>query len=300
MTWRTWLAFAALGMIWGLPYFFIKLALVDIAPAGVAWGRITLGALVLLPIAWRQGGLKSLGAHKGAVVAFAFAELVVPFFLISVGERWISSSLAAILIATLPLILLVLGPLFGLREPLGKRRIAGLAIGFIGVVVLLGIGSVHGLTAWAGVGCMLLATIGYALGSIIIQKYLSEAHEVGAVAVSLGIASVAMFPAALWTAPSHMPALLSLVSLGVLGVVCSALALQLWFYLISRAGAARASVITYINPAVAALLGVGVLHETFGLSSALGLTLILLGSWMSTLRPTAVRQSELGTASGAQ
>jgi drug/metabolite transporter (DMT)-like permease len=296
VTWRTWLAFAALGVIWGLPYFFIKLALVDIAPAGVAWGRITLGALVLLPIAWRRGALRSVGAHKGAVVAFAFAELVGPFFLISVGERWISSSLAAILIATLPLTVILLAPLFGLREPLGRRRLAGLAIGFTGVVVLLGIGSVQGLTAWAGVACILLSTIGYALGSIIIQRYLADADELGSVAVSLGIASIVLLPGALWSAPGHLPAALSLFSLGVLGIVCSALALQLYFYLIARAGAARASVITYINPAVAALLGVGVLHETFGLSSALGLGLILLGSWMSTSRPAVAPQSQLGTA----
>jgi drug/metabolite transporter (DMT)-like permease len=289
------LAFAALGVIWGLPYFFIKLALVDIAPAGVAWGRITLGALVLLPIAWRRGALRSLGAHKGAVVAFAFAELVGPFFLISVGERWISSSLAAILIATLPLTVILLGPLFGLRESLGRRRLVGLAIGFLGVVVLLGIGSVHGVTAWAGVACVLLATMGYALGSIIVQRYLGDADELGAVAVSLAIASIVLLPAALWSAPSRVPAVLSLFSLVVLGIVCSAVALQLYFYLIARAGAARASVITYINPAVAALLGVGVLHEAFGLSSALGLGLILLGSWLSTSRPVVGSQSRLGT-----
>lgn len=296
MTWRTWLAFAALGVIWGLPYFFIKLALVDIAPAGLAWSRITLAALVMLPIAWRQGALRSLGAHWRAIVAFAFAELIVPFFLIPEGERWVSSSLAGILIATLPLTILLLAPSFGLREPLGPRRLLGLATGFLGVVILLGIGSVHGWAAWAGVACILLSTVGYALGSIIVQKYLVGTDELGALAVSLGIASVVLLPAALWTAPSHVPAPISLFCVAVLGVVCSALALQLYFYLISRAGAARASVITYINPAVAALLGVGVLHESFGLASAAGLALILLGSWMSTSRAPAALKSELGAA----
>ncbi|HWM67309.1 MAG TPA: DMT family transporter [Steroidobacteraceae bacterium] len=296
MTWRTWLAFGALGMVWGLPYFFIKLALVDLSAADVAWGRVSLGALVLLPIAWKRGALRSLAAHKGAVVAFAFAELIGPFFLISVGERWIGSSLAGILVATLPLTLILLSPAFGLREPLGTRRLVGLATGFIGVVVLLGIGSVHGLTAWAGVGCVLLATLGYAVGSIIVQKYLSNTDELGAVAMSLGIAAIVLLPGALWTAPSHTPALLSLLSVGVLGIVCTALALQLYFYLIRRAGAARASVITYINPAVAALLGVGVLHEPFGLAGGLGLALILLGSWLSTSRAPAILESELGPA----
>jgi drug/metabolite transporter (DMT)-like permease len=297
VTWKTWLAFAALGIIWGLPYFFIKLALTDIAPACVAWGRIALGALILLPIAWKKGALRSVAAHKGALVAFAFAELVGPFFLISLGENWISSSLAGVLVATLPLTVILIAPLFGLREPIDKRRVVGLAIGFFGVVVLLGIGSVHGLTAWAGVGCLLLSTVGYAIGSMIVQKHLSDTDELGAVAASLGIAAVVLLPGALWTAPRHLPAPIPLISVGVLGVVCTAVALQLYFYLIARAGAARASVITYINPAVAALLGGGVLHESFGVASVVGLSMILLGSWMSTSRAPAAAESELGATS---
>jgi drug/metabolite transporter (DMT)-like permease len=294
--WRSWLAFGALGVVWGLPYFFIKVALVDIPPADVAWGRVALGALVLLPIAWKKGALRSIAAHKGAVVAFAFAELVGPFFLISLGESWISSSLAGILVATLPLIIILLSPVFGLREPLGTRRVVGLVVGFVGVVVLLGIGSLHGLRAWAGVGCLLLATVGYAFGSMIVQKHLADTDELGALAVSLGIASLVLLPVALWAAPSHVPAPLSLFCVGVLGIVCTALALQLYFYLIGRAGAARAAVITYINPAIAALLGVGVLHEVFGPASALGLGMILLGSWLATSRERESSRSELGPA----
>jgi len=296
VSWKAWLTFAVLGVVWGLPYFFIKLALVDIPPAGVAWGRIALGAAVLLPIAWKRGGLRSLADHKGALLGYAFAELVGPFLLIAVGETWISSSLAGILVATLPLTLILLSPLFGVREPLGMRRLTGLVVGFLGVVVLLGVGSVHGLQAWLGVGCLMLATLGYATASLIVQKHLSNTDEMGAVAVCLGIASVVLLPVALWSAPTHMPGWLSLASVGVLGIVCTAVALWLYFYLIQRAGAARASVITYINPAVAALLGVGILHEPFGWTGAAGLTLILLGSWMSTSRPSPVVESELGPA----
>ena len=293
MSWKAWLTFWALGVIWGLPYFFIKLALVDISPAGVAWGRIALGAAVMLPIAWKRGALRSLAEHKRALLGYAFAELVGPFLLIALGEAWISSSLAGILVATLPLTLILLSPAFGVREPLSPRRVVGLAIGFIGVVVLLGIGSVHGLQAWAGVGCILLATLGYATASLIVQKHLSNTDEMGAVAVCLAIASVVLFPVALWSAPKAMPGAMSIVSVAILGVVCTALALQLYFYLIQRAGAARASVITYVNPAVAALLGVGILHEPFGWSGAAGLTLILVGSWMSTHHG---RQAHSGSA----
>jgi drug/metabolite transporter (DMT)-like permease len=294
MKWRVGLAFAALCVIWGLPYFFIKLALVEVPPVGVAWARIALGAAVLLPVAWKRGALCAAGSHKRAVCAFAFAELVGPFFLISLGESWVSSSLAGILIATVPLMVIVLSPLFGLRERLSARRLVGLIVGFIGVVTLLGLDSVGGPFGWAGVACIMIATVGYAVGSLIVQRHLSGIDELGAVAASLAVATVVLLPAALWSAPSSLPSPLVLTSLVVLGVVCTAVALLLYFFLIAQVGAARAAVITYVNPAVAALLGVLILHESFGPGSALGLVLILLGSWLATHRAQAVQDVRSG------
>ena len=152
MSWRIGATFAALCVIWGLPYFFIKLAVAEQPAVMVAWGRITLGAVLLLPVAWHRGSLRGLGAHKGAVCAFAVVELVIPFVLLAVGEQWVSSSLTGILIAAVPLIVLILSPLFGIREPLGPRRIVGLVIGLIGVVVLLGLDAVSGRSGWIGLG----------------------------------------------------------------------------------------------------------------------------------------------------
>jgi drug/metabolite transporter (DMT)-like permease len=282
MRWRAWLAFAALSVIWGLPYLFIKLAVAEISPLGVAFGRVALGAAILLPIAWRSGALRTAAAHWRAVLAFALAELVVPFPLISFGERWISSSLTAILIATLPLMVILLAPLFGLRERLTARRTAGLACGFIGVVVLLGIDAVQGLQGWLGVGCVVVATCGYAAGSLIVQRHLHGVDEFGAVALSLAVTAAILLPPCLLTLPAHLPSTLALASIVVLGVVCTALALWLYFYLVSRAGAARATVFTYVNPAVATALGVAVLDEPFRASLIVGMGLILLGSWMAT------------------
>jgi drug/metabolite transporter (DMT)-like permease len=282
MTWRVGLTFAALCVIWGLPYFFIKLALAGLPPVGVAWGRIALGCAILLPVAWKRGTLSGLARHKAAVCAFAFAELIGPFFLIALGERWVASSFAGILIATVPLMVIALAPLFAVHERLSARRLAGLAIGFIGVVTLLGLDVAQGPQWWAGVGCVAIATVGYALGSLIVQRHLSDVDELAAVAASLGVATVVLLPAAAWSVPPVVPAPLVLVSLLVLGAVCTALALWLYFFLIAQIGAARAAVITYVNPAVAALLGVLILHESFGLGSGLGLGLILLGSWLAT------------------
>jgi drug/metabolite transporter (DMT)-like permease len=282
VTSRVGIAFVALCVIWGLPYFFIKLALTELPPVSVAWARIALGAVVLLPVAWKRGSLRGLGGHKGAVVAYAFAELVIPFVLISVGERWVSSSLAGILIATVPMTVILLSPAFGVHERLSVRRSVGLVTGLVGVVTLLGLDAVDGVFGWIGVCCIVIATVGYATGALLVQRYLSGLDEQGAIAASLGVAAVILLPAGVWSMPARMPSLLVLTSLVVLGVVCSAVALSLFFYLIARLGAARAAVITYVNPAVAALLGVAVLHEPFGPGAILGLALILLGSWLAT------------------
>jgi drug/metabolite transporter (DMT)-like permease len=282
MSWRVGLIFGALCIIWGLPYFFIKLALAEVPPVGVAWARIALGACVLVPVALQRGTLPAVLRHKRAVCAFAFAELVGPFFLISLGERWVSSSLTGILIATVPLMVIVLAPLFGVRESLSGRRLTGLVIGFAGVVTLLGLDVLGGALGWIGAACVVTATLGYATGSLIVQRYLHGVDELGAVAASLVVATVVLLPAAVVTAPASVPSRLVLTSLVVLGVVCTAAALWLYFALIARIGAARAAVITYVNPAVAALLGVVVLHESFGPGSALGLALILVGSWLAT------------------
>src|SRR2546423_9741967 len=195
MTWRDRCAFAALCVIGGLPYLFIKLAVAEISPAGVAWARIALGAVILVPIAYRRGTLGSAVTHWRGICAFALAEMAVPFFLISLGERWISSSLTAILIATVPFTVILLAPFFRLSERVTARRVVGLLCGFIGVVVLLGIDSVQGLLGWLGVACVAGATVAYALGSLIVQRYLMAVDELGAVAASLAIATaVAVCP----------------------------------------------------------------------------------------------------------
>jgi drug/metabolite transporter (DMT)-like permease len=279
---RAWLAFATLGFVWGLPYFFIKLAVQELSPFDVAWGRITLAALILLPIAWRRGTLRALAAHKVAIFTFAMVEFAIPFSAISLGERWISSSVTAILIATVPLIIALISRFFGLHERLGAVRLTGLAVGFGGVVALVGFGTLSGPLAWAGVACVLVGPIGYAIGPLIIQKHLHSVDSVGPVAGSLSIASVLLLVPAMLTLPQRMPSAVALASVAILGLVCTALSMLLMFYLVKSAGASRASIITYINPAVATLLGMALLDEHLGVWGLIGFALILLGSWLAT------------------
>jgi drug/metabolite transporter (DMT)-like permease len=287
LTWRGWIAFAALGIIWGLPYFFIKIAVQEVSPLLLAFCRVALAASILLPIAWRKGALRSLGKYKWAICAFALAEFVIPFSVISLGERWISSSVTGILIAMVPLSIAVLQRFFGVRESLGPFRIIGLTVGFIGVAALLGTGPISWPLGWAGAGCMLLATIGYAIGPLIIQRHLQGLDSIGPLAASLTVASAMLFIPAAAELPTAVPSAAALASITILGVVCTAIAMLLMFYLVRSAGASRATVITYINPVVATLLGVLVLKERLGIGGYIAFALILLGSWLATRRDAA-------------
>jgi len=282
MSWRGWAAFWALGIIWGVPYFFIRIAVQEISPFVVAWSRLTIAALILLPIAWHRGALRPLRNHKAAICAFAVAEFVVPFSAISFGERWISSSITGILIAGAPLTVIVIARFFGVNERLGARRAVGLVLGLCGVVALLGFGTVSGPLGWAGVGCMVVATIGYATGPLIIQRYLHGLESIGPIAASLTVASLVLLLPAVATWPERWPSTATLSSLAVLGVLCSSIAMLLMFYLVRVAGASRALIITYVNPAVATLLGVGLLHESLGPGGVTAFVVILIGSFLST------------------
>src|SRR3954469_24525595 len=212
MSARAWAAFAALGLIWGVPYFFIKVAVQEISPFVIAWARVTLAAAILLPVAWRRGALRSASAHWGAILVFAIVEFVVPFSVIGVGERWIDSSTTGILIASVPLTVTLISRYFGVHEPLEIWRLVGLIVGLFGVVALLGLGTVSWPLGWAGVGCMLLATLGYAVGPLVIQKYLKDLDSLGPIALSLCASSLLLLIPALLTLPTHRPSALAFTS----------------------------------------------------------------------------------------
>jgi drug/metabolite transporter (DMT)-like permease len=279
---RAWLVFAAVSVLWGIPYLFIKIAVDDLEPGFVAWGRIAIGAVVLLSIAWKLGALKGLRGSFGWVIAYAAAEIAVPFFLIAVGETHVSSSLASILIATMPLMVAVLSLRFAPEEKPTRMRLLGLVVGLAGVVALLGIDVAGHPDELFGAACILVATVGYAIAPIIINRKLADQHPIAPVTGGVVIATLALLPLAVLSAPHTMPSAGSIASVVVLGVGCTALGLVLFFVLITEAGPSRASVITYINPIVAVALGVTLLDERLGAGAIAGLLLILAGSWLAT------------------
>lgn len=286
MTARGWLLFATASVVWGVPYFFIKVAVDDdMPPALVAWSRVVLGAAVLLPLAMRRGALSGLEGRWRAICAYAACEIAVPFTLIAIGEQHVSSSLTAILISSMPLLVALLSVHFAPEDRPTGLRLVGLLIGLGGVIALLGIDVAGSSDELLGAGLILVATLGYAIAPMIVQGRLADLDPLVPVAVSLGIAGIALTPAAILFPPEHTPSLEALGSIVVLGVVCTAFGLIVFFRLIAEAGASRAAVITYVNPLVAVLLGVLVLDERLGATSVLGLGLILAGSWLATRAP---------------
>ena len=283
MTRKGWLTFAAVSVVWGLPYLFIKVAVEDgVSPAFLSFVRVAMAAVLLLPLAWRTGALRGLGAQRGPLVAFALLEIVVPFPLIAFGEQHVTSSFAAILISALPLTIAALALRFDAEERVGGLRLVGLLVGLAGVVVLLGLDVAGDADELVGALAILLATVGYAGGPLVVKRHLADRPPLGPVAVAMGLSVVALAPAAALSAPAAVPSADAIASLVALGLVCMALAFLLYFALIAEAGPSRAAVITYVNPVVAVALGVAVLGEPVTATAVAGLLLILAGSWLST------------------
>jgi drug/metabolite transporter (DMT)-like permease len=301
MTARAWLLFAAVSVVWGVPYFFIKVAVdADVPPAFVAWSRVALGAAIVLPMASRRGALGGLRGRWRPTAAYAGCEVIVPFLLIAVGEQHVSSSLTAILIASMPLMVAVMSVRLSPADKPTGLRLVGLLIGFGGVVALLGVDVAGKPDELLGAALVLVATLGYATAPMIVKRRLADLDPLGPIAASLGLATAALLPAAVVTPPDRVPSPAALGSLAVLGVVCTALGLVLFFRLIVEAGPSRASVITYANPLVAVVLGMLVLDERLGAVSVAGLLAILGGSWLSTRgRPPGLRRPARAAATDA-
>jgi drug/metabolite transporter (DMT)-like permease len=280
---RSWFAFLSVSILWGIPYFFIKVAVDDgVPPAFLAWARVLLAALLLGAISWRLGLLSSLRGRGRALAAYAVIEIVVPFPLIAAGEQAVSSSLAAILIAAVPLIIAVLALRFDHDERATGARLVGLVVGFAGVVALFGLDVAGDAGELLGAGAILIAALGYAIGPMLLKRRLADLDPRPLMAGALAIAAVALTPAALIAPPAQVPSLDAVAALIALGVLCTAAAFVLFGSLIIQVGPSRASVITYVAPVVAVALGVMLLGERPGFGAIAGLLLIIAGSWLST------------------
>ncbi|RKS72411.1 mutator protein MutT [Motilibacter peucedani] len=281
MTRRGWVLFAAMSVLWGVPYLLIKVAVDDgVSPFVVVAGRTLLGALLLLPFALRGGQFRALRGHVPPLLLFAAIEMAGPWLFLTHAESQLSSSLAALLIAMTPLAAAVMVTTLG-HERLEGRRLVGLAVGVVGVAALVGIdiGSVEPLAVVETVA----TAIGYAAGPVIISRRLRDVPAMAVITASLLVTGLLYLPFAVVEGSGGVPGD-AIAAIAGLGVVCTAVAFVVFFRLIAEVGPARAPVFTYVNPAVALVLGVVLLDEPFTLGIALGFPLVILGSVLSTSR----------------
>lgn len=284
MSRRAWWLFLALGVIWGIPYLLIRIAVADLPPVFVAFARTAIGALLLVPIALSRGQLLPALRRWKPLLVFTLVEISAAWWLLGYAETRINSSTAGLLIATVPVLTAGLLALTG-REPLDARRALGLAIGLGGVAALVGL-DIDLSDGWA-VAAALATAMGYAIGPIVISRHLSDVPPMGVIAASLALAALLYLPFVLPAWPAQFSAASSL-SVLALGVVCTAWAFVLFFALIAEAGPARATVITYVNPLVALVLGVLLLGERLTVGMVVGFALVLLGSFFATSHRKAV------------
>jgi len=282
MSRRGWALFLSMCVIWGIPYLLIKVAVSDLSPATLVLARTAIAALLLLPIAAARSELRPVFRYWVPVLAFATIEIAIPWMLLGVAEQRISSSLTGLLLAATPLVGALIARTTGVRERLGMQSGIGLFLGLIGVAAIVGVnpeGSGAGPIAALG-----LVAICYAIGPVILQRYLSGAPALGVLAAALGVTALAYIPIAAFSLPDEMPRATVVGSVVGLAVVCTAVAFLLFFALIAEVGPVRATVITYVNPAVAAVLGVAILGEQLTVGMGFGFVLVLAGSVLAARR----------------
>ena len=285
MSRRGFYLFLAIGLAWGVPYFFLAVAGKDFSTPTVIFSRVTIGALILVPLAIKRGALKPALKAWPWVLAFAAIEMIGPWFLLTEAERHIPSGLAGLMIATVPIYGMLIAYFFqGDKSVRHPKTLAGLAIGFAGVVLLVGIDSLTGTFEPIYLLMLVLSALGYAVAPAIANAKLRGVPTVGVIGLSLTMVSVFYAIPAISALPGEIargPHWTSVASLVGLGVISSALAFVLFFDLVKEVGSARATLVTYPNTAWALLLGIVFLHEPITIGLLTGLPLVAIGSYLA-------------------
>jgi len=285
VTRRALVLFCLMSVIWGLPYLFIRVAVAEISPATLVFARTAIAALILLPLALWRADLRQVLRRWRWVVAFALVEIGLPWVLLGSAEQHIASSLAALLVAGVPLVGTVIAVATRARDRIDATGLAGLLVGLLGVAAIVGVTTeTSSRTALLE---MAVVVVCYAVGPAILARRLGGLPSLGVMALSLSLCALLYAPFAALQHPTTMPGADVLVAIAVFAVICTALAFLLFAALIEAIGPVRATVITYVNPAVAALLGVVVLQEQFTVAMGIGLALVILGSALATRGPSS-------------
>jgi drug/metabolite transporter (DMT)-like permease len=280
MTQRGLVLFALMSVIWGIPYLFIRIAVAEVSPAFLVLARTSLAAAILLPLAVGRVELRPILARWRWLVAFAAIEIAVPWIALGSAEQHLSSSLTGILIAGVPLVGTVFALLTGGADRVGRTGWVGLLIGLVGVAAI--VGGDFGSSDAVALLQILVVVVCYAVGPAILARRLGGLSSVGVMALSLSLCALVYVPIGLAQWPSVAPSPNVVAAIVILAVLCTAAAFLVFAALIDEIGPVRSTVITYVNPAVAAVLGVLVLGETLTPAMLVGFGLVLVGSMLAT------------------
>jgi drug/metabolite transporter (DMT)-like permease len=270
----------ALSAIWGSSFLFIKLGVDELEPAVVVLGRVVVGILVLAPLVAVRGGLGPLRGHAGAILALGALNNALPFWLLGFAETRIDSGLSAVIQAAAPIFTVLLASWIDRTQRVHGARLLGIGVGFLGVVLLVGVqegGELVG--ALAVIGTALCYAVSVLLAGRTVVRSLPPLQ------VSIGqlvAGGLLVAPFGLAQAPSEAPSWGAIAAVVALGALGSGVAYPLYFTLIARAGASRAILVTYLVPAFALVYGAVFLDETVTVTALVGLALILGGTALAT------------------
>lgn len=282
MSRRNWFLFFFVGFIWGIPYLLIKVAVEDLSPPVIVFARVAIGAAILIPIAMKRGSLMPAIKAWKYVIPYAIGEMVGPWFLITAAEQNMTLGLTGLLVATVPIWTTIIASMHGDKTVWHHKRLLGILVGFIGIVLVVGIESFSGRQSIVAIAMVIVASIGYAWAVTMVTTKIPHIEPISINGVAMVFTAIVYLPFALIYAPDKAPSIEALSSVLALGLFPTAMAFILFFQLIKDIGTARGSLVTYLNTAFAVILGVIILSEPFTLGIAIGLPLVLIGSYFAS------------------
>ena len=292
MSRRSWFLFILVGFLWGIPYLFIKIA-VDpdngFSPAAVVCLRTAIGAAILIPLAIRQGQLGAAIRGIKYVAPYALLEMIGPWILIGTAEQKISSGLAGLLIASVPIWATIFASMRGDKTVWHHTRLLGIVVGFVGLIAVVGFESIKGSSDPISIAMVLVAAIGYSYAVMMVQGALPHVSGIAINAVAMAITAIFYLPLTVIQWPTHQISSDALNAIIGLGVLSTGAAFVAFFTLSAIIGVARGSLVTYLNTAFAVVLGVIILDEPFTTGMALGLPLVLIGSYFASRKPAEAK-----------
>jgi drug/metabolite transporter (DMT)-like permease len=281
MSRKSLIYFGIVGVLWGIPYLLMKVAVEEFPPAAIVAGRTLIGAAILIPVAVYRKRFNGAVLGYKYVALYALMEMIGPWILISTAEKKIDTGLAGLLISTVPIFSTIITSMRGDHSVWQFKRVFGIIVGFVGLILVVGIESLSGNSDPASIAMMILASLGYSYAVIMITTNLPLVDGIAINGLAMAITCVFWTPLAIAQWPSSIT-FKPTISLIALGILSTAFAFILFFKVLAELGPARSSLVTYVNTAVAVVLGVIILKEPLTVGILVGLPLVLAGSYMAS------------------